>query len=180
MTNETKQKIKNEIKEWTKSLLFALAVGGLILLFARPSFIIGPSMEPTFHDKTVVLVEKISYITGEPQMGDIIVAKTGIELNSFMNKSVIKRVIGLSGDHILIKDGLVEINGKVIDENYIRDGFTNGTFEGTVPENHVFIMGDNRVNSNDSRYSEIGYVPIGDIKGKVYFRIFPFNEIASF
>jgi signal peptidase I len=180
MKSETKQKIITEIKEWTKSLVFALLVGGLILLFARPSFIIGPSMEPTFHDKSVVLVEKISYLTGEPKQGDIIVAKTEIELNSFMNKSVIKRVIGLPGDHIVIENGQVAVNETLLNEPYIRDGFTNGTFDGIVPPDHVFIMGDNRVNSNDSRYGEISYVPFGDIKGKVYFRVFPFNEIQTF
>lgn len=179
MQIETKQKIITELIEWGKSLAFALIIGALVLVFARPSFIIGPSMLPTFHDKTVVLVEKISYLTGEPKRGDIIVAKTGLPLNRFMNKSVIKRIIGLPGDTISVVDGVVFVNNEAQIEPYLQDGYTNGDYSGTVPEGHIFIMGDNRLNSNDSRSEDIGFVPFSDIKGKVYFRIFPFAEFGG-
>lgn len=176
---EFRKKVIHELVEWTKSLIFALVVGAIILVFARPSFIIGPSMEPTFHDKTVVLVEKVSYMLHKPERYDIVVAKTTLPLNRFMNKSVIKRVIGLPGDRIAVIDGKVFVNDELIEERYIKDGYTDGAFEGTVPEGHYFIMGDNRLNSNDSRKTDIGYVPFGDIKGKVYFRIFPFGEFGA-
>lgn len=179
MQAELKQKIWFEIVEWTKSLVFAAVVGVLILLFARPSFVIGPSMEPTFYDKAVVLVQKISYLMDEPKRYDVVVAKTNLPLNQWMDKNVIKRVIGLPGDHILIQDGRVVINGTVVDEPYVRDGMTNGHFEGTVPEDHVFVMGDNRLNSNDSRGSDIGYIAYDDLKGKVYFQLFPFSQIGK-
>lgn len=176
---EFRQKVIREVVEWGKSLIFALFVGALILVFARPSFIIGPSMEPTFHDKTVVLVEKISYILHKPERYDIVVAKTSLPLTRFMNKSVIKRVIGLPGDRIAVIDGKVFVNDDMIEETYIKDGYTDGAFEGRVPEGHYFIMGDNRLNSNDSRKTDIGYVPFDAIKGKVYFRVFPFGEFGS-
>ena len=174
-----KERLMQELIEWGKSLAFALVVGMLILVFARPSFIIGPSMEPTFQDKTVVLVEKISYLMHKPERYDIIVAKTTLPLNRFMNKSVIKRIVGLPGDQVAVIDGRVFVNGAPIEESYIKDGYTDGSFEGTVPEGHYFIMGDNRLNSNDSRKDAIGYVPFGDIKGKVYFRVFPFDVIGA-
>lgn len=174
-----RQKFIQELVEWAKSLAFALIIGLLILVFARPSFIIGPSMEPTFHDKTVVLVEKISYMLHKPERFDIVVAKTTLPLNRFMNKSVIKRIVGLPGDHVVVLDGSVYVNDELVLEPYIKDGYTDGTFDGVVPDNHYFIMGDNRLNSNDSRKDAIGYVPFEDIKGKVYFRVFPFPEFGT-
>lgn len=175
---EFRKRLVHELIEWGKSLAFALVVGAIILVFARPSFVIGPSMEPTFEDKTVVIVEKVSYFFNKPQRNDIVVAKTSLPLNRFINKSVIKRIVGLPGDTIEVVDGAVVVNGEPIEEPYIKDGYTDGSFSGTVPEGQYFIMGDNRLNSNDSRKDAIGYVPLKDIKGKVYFRIFPIDSFG--
>ncbi len=173
-------KLYIELVEWAKSIAFALVIGALVLVFARPSLIIGPSMEPTFLDKQVVLVEKVSYFTGQPQRGDVIVAKTQLPLNKFFNKSIIKRVVGLPGDVIRVADGEVFINGVKYYESYIRDGFTPGDGEWQVPQHSVFVMGDNRANSNDSRRTEVGFIDFSKIQGKVYLRVFPFNQIRGF
>jgi signal peptidase I len=178
MTTEFKERIVKEMIEWGKSLVFALIIGALVLVFARPSFIIGPSMEPTFHGNSVVLVEKISYWTGSPKRGDVVVAKTALPLNRFMTKSVIKRVVGVAGDYIAVTDGKLFLNGNMMQENYIKEDYIRGEYQGTVPKGHVFIMGDNRNNSNDSRSTVIGFVPIDEIKGKVYLRVFPFSEFG--
>ncbi len=173
-------KIIVEVMEWAKSIIFALCVGAVIVLFARPSMVIGPSMEPTFHTKELVLVEKVSYMLHQPQRGDVIVAQTQLPLNWFSKKAVIKRVIGLPGDMIQISGGAVFINGEKQFESYIKDNYTPIEGEWVVPEHKIFVMGDNRNNSNDSRHDQIGYIDYSDIKGKVYLRVFPFDKIEGF
>ncbi len=173
-------KIMIELIEWAKSIVFALCIGLLVIVFARPSLIIGPSMEPTFYDKQVVLVEKVSYFLHEPQRGDVIVAQTDMPLNKWFKKAIIKRVIGLPGDIIKIYDGDVYINGNKYYESYTKDGYTLIDGEWIVPEHSLFVMGDNRNNSNDSRREQVGYIDFSSIKGKVYLRVFPFNRIKLF
>jgi len=174
-----KKKLLNELKEWAKALTFALFVGALVILFARPSFINGPSMEPSFYDKSVVLVEKISYMMDEPERLDIVVTTSSLPWKFSMTKNLIKRVIGLPGDHILISEGQLFVNSELVYEPYLKTQFTTGTFEGVVPTNHYFVMGDNRAISSDSRNGDIGYISKADIKGKVYFRIFPFADYGK-
>ncbi|PID81278.1 MAG: signal peptidase I [Clostridiales bacterium] len=169
-----------EIIEWAKSIAFALFIGALIIVFARPSLVIGPSMEPTFENGQLVLVEKVSYFLHEPQRGDIVVAQTNLPLNRWFNKAVIKRVIGLPGDVIKISNGEVYVNGERYYESYLKDDFILLGGEWKVPANSIFVMGDNRNDSNDSRSSSVGYIDYSAIKGKVYLRIFPFNQFSSF
>ncbi len=173
-------KLTIALSEWLKSIIFALCIAALVIVFARPSLIIGQSMEPTFHAKQIVLVEKVSYIVNQPKRGDVIVAQSDLPLNKWFNKAIIKRVIGLPGDTINISDGAVYINGDKYHESYIKDNYTPINGEWTVPEQSLFVMGDNRYHSNDSRFQEVGYIDYSDIKGKVYLRVFPFNEIKTF
>ncbi len=179
-TEESSEKtLMTELIEWGKSILFALFIGGLLILFARPSLVIGASMNDTLHDKDLLLVEKISYILGEPKRGDIVICDTQLPLNDVMNKSIIKRVIGIEGDEITITDGVVWRNGKLLPEPYIGGVYTNGEGSWKVPKNKIFVLGDNRPYSNDSRNSEVGMIDFSDIKGKAYFRIYPFNKLGG-
>lgn len=171
---------KEQAKEWLKTITTALIISALIIIFARPSAIIGASMEPTLNGGNLVLVEKVSKLSHTLKRGDIIVARTELPLFLFIKKNVIKRIIGLPGDSIEIKANQVFVNGQLLTEPYIKAGMTNGTFFGTVPEDHYFIMGDNRLVSSDSRNPEIGFIDQQQIEGKVYLRLFPFNEIVWF
>ena len=92
---------------------------------------------------------------------------------------MIKRIIGLPKDKITILEGDVYINDKKQDEEYILDGFTSGYLEDfVVPENQIFVMGDNRAVSLDSRAEEIGCIDIDKIVGKAFFRLYPFGDIG--
>jgi len=137
-------------------------------------------MEPTFYTSEYILTSKISYKFRSPQRGDIIVFK------SPKNPDIeyIKRIIGLPGDIVLIKGSEVYVNNNLIQESYISSatnlwegGFTKDSIPHTVPKNELYVMGDNRPRSSDSR--EFGPVPIDSIIGHVFFRYFPANKTGK-
>lgn len=125
----------------------------------------GSSMSPTLHEGDLVLLQIIGYT---PEYGDIIVTDT----NNNLNENLVKRVIGLSGDIIdFDESGNVTVNGEPIDYNFDNDTYGNLEYPLTVPEGCAFIMGDNRNNSIDSRYSILGPVKYSDIQGKVIYKV---------
>lgn len=163
-----------------KIVLLSLAIIFVMKFFLLPTVISGPSMENTLqnHDYIFVSAQSYKFLKGTPEYGDIIVfpvvRKDGeiVPGKGKNQENYIKRVIGLPGDIITIKDGKVYINGKKKNETYIKDGVTDGGIaDYKVPKDQVFVMGDNRLNSEDSRM--IGTVPIEIIRGKAIVRIYP-------
>jgi len=164
------------------SFLESIALGGaffvvIYLFIMQPHQVKGNSMYPTYHDKEYILTDKISYKFHLPERGDVIILK------SPKNPDIdfIKRVIALSGETIKIENGQVYLNGKILKEPYLNvltpvfpSGFVQEGVEIVVPENMVFVMGDNRPGSSDSR--EFGFVPLENIVGRVFFRYFPFER----
>ncbi len=169
----------NEVKEWLQSLLFSVVVVGLLMIFIQPTLVKGDSMFPTIQENNYLVIEKISYWFRAPAYGEVIVFKSHLPENSFRNKDLIKRIIGLPGDTIVIKDGIVTRNGTALKEPYIAEPFTFGDLAVTIPADSVFILGDNRAVSRDSRDPAVGFVPIKSIRGKILLRLFPFNEMGS-
>lgn len=96
------------------------------------------------------------------------------------NKKIVKRIIGLPNDHVVIKDGYVYVNDKKLDEEYLDNFYTMGNIDIIVPNDEIFVLGDNRSNSRDSRDSSIGTIEISDIIGKVAIRILPINKVTVF
>lgn len=173
-------KIKNEIFEWFKTICASLVIAFGVTLFVQPTIVSGQSMYPTLEDKDYLLINKLSYNKEIPNRGDILVFKSGlIDNKTSHKKNLVKRVIALPGEHILIKNNEVYINGKYLSEDYLNDVYTDGDIDIVVPNNHVFTMGDNRPNSGDSRDSKIGTVPLDDIIGKVALRAYPFNKFGK-
>lgn len=172
--------LKREIVEWVKAILIAGVIGMLIYTCARPSFIVGSSMLPTFKEGDMVLVERVSLMFSKPVPGDIVVAQSHIKLDETHDKIVIKRVIGVPGDHIIISSGMVYVNGEKIDDSYTNDRTTDGEMDVVVPKGRYFLLGDNRLNSNDSRSAQIGMVPERDLRGKVWLRLWPLDSVKLF
>lgn len=169
----TEQKPKSWFRELAESILPALVIVLVINVFlAQATRVEGQSMEPNLHTNERIIIEKLSYRFHDPQRGDIVV----IRPPQRSSVPLIKRVIGLPGDWVEIQGGAVYVNGELLDEPYL-DQQTLGMMPATlVPEESVFVLGDNRRASNDSR--SFGVVPYEDIIGKAWFRYWPIDKIG--
>lgn len=164
--------VKSELLEWVQiivvGLILALLTNKFILFVAEiPSV----SMVPTLNVNDRLLVRRI-YNFDKLERQDIIVFDCKEEDSKY-----IKRLIGLPGDKISIKDGQVYVNGELLKEDYVKnkDMFT-GEYE--VPEGKYFFLGDNRSDSKDSRYLKTTYIDEEDIVGKAFFKIYPFDDFG--
>lgn len=178
-----KKKISTSLLKEIFIWIFDIAVV-LIIAFALVHFIgektsiIGESMSPTLENDDVVIINKFIYEVSSPDRNDIVVFKP------FGNEKLhyyIKRVIGLPGETIQITDGKIYIDGELLEENVNVDVINNPGLAGnpiTLGVDEYFVLGDNRNNSEDSRFAEIGNVNINDIAGKAWFRISPKSKIG--
>ncbi len=178
---ESEKNAKSSAKEWLKTILIPIVIAILILQVIRPTLVQQQSMMPTVQPNNYLIVYKLAYKFGhEPQTGDIIVFKSGLMTENEKAKYLIKRVIATEGDTIQITDGEVYVNGDQLEEPYINGDYTPGEIpETVVPEDSLFVMGDNRPNSTDSRSEAVGFVPEDTVMGKVVLRLLPLNEIGS-
>ncbi|MGM0419896.1 MAG: signal peptidase I [Bacillota bacterium] len=166
-----------DIKEFLQSLIIAGVLAFLIITFVAQSFVVeGSSMENTLQNGERLIANKIVYRFREPERGEIVVFTP----KGAQDRRYIKRIIGLPGDNIYIREGQVYINGEAIEEDYIkepmRDIGSSGPFE--VPEDSYFVLGDNRNHSADSRFeSLVGYVDEDSIHGKAFWVFWPLNNM---
>ena len=148
------------VLDMVETLVLALVLYLIIQTLTARIKVESTSMFPTLHANDYVVVNKLAYKLGQPSRGDIIVFKYPPDPTQI---PYIKRVIGLPGDKIHISGGKVTINGVLLNEPYLRVT-TNQGGDWTVPEGHLFVLGDNRNGSSDSR--AWGWVPIGNVIGK--------------
>lgn len=167
---------KKELISWVKSVAIALVLAVLIREFLyTPVTVSGQSMEPTFENDNRIVITKIHTIN----RFDMIVFES-----PQLDVDFIKRVIGLPGDVVIMKDDHLFINGEEYEEAYIesnKEKIHEGqrlteNFEVEVPAGHYFVLGDNRQNSTDSRI--IGFIDEKSVVGKVSFRFYPFKSIG--
>lgn len=165
------------------SLCFYLAVilGCTYLLVnyaGQRTQIEGSSMQQTLFDGDQVLVDKLTYRFREPERFDVIAFPYRYEQDTYY----VKRIIGLPGEKIRIDaQGTIFINGEALEEHYGTEAITQPGYAWTpkiLAEDEYFVLGDNRNDSVDSRFAEVGYVRRSEIIGKVFFRIFPFHSIG--
>ncbi|HAF60466.1 MAG TPA: signal peptidase I [Clostridiales bacterium UBA9856] len=167
------------MKLWIRDMAIALIIGLLLTQLIKPTIVREHSMEATLQEYDYIILNRQAYLFSEPKVGDIIVFHTDLVQSNGKEKLLIKRVIGLPGDRIFISDGKVYRNGEPLDEPYTLDGYTASEMEEVVvPEDSLFVMGDNRQNSIDSRDSSVGFVSYDSILGKAIIRLYPFNKIG--
>ena len=142
----------------------------LYVLFFNLSVVRGSSMSPGIHDGDRILVEPWSFVVGEASRGDVVVLQYPLD----PRVDYIKRVIGLPGDHVVLADGHVWVNGELLNEPYVADDDHSSYTSCIVDEGHVFVLGDNRPRSSDSR--EFGLVPVTYLRGRVDLRLWPLSR----
>lgn len=167
---------------WIRDIGIALVIAAIILTFFKPIIIQQESMQPTFYSDDYVIISKQAYtLFGDVEHGDVIVFKSDLLDGEGNSKHLIKRIIGIPGDTIEIKNGLVYRNGEKLEEDYVNEKRQSGEMEPIiVEEGKLFVLGDNRRVSQDSRSEEIGQIDQETIVGKVVLRIFPFDKIQTF
>ncbi|GKX28550.1 signal peptidase I [Vallitalea longa] len=167
MNKNSKSRIKMKkmekliYRDWIIAFIYALVIVFFISIFIWPMKVKGRSMENTLQDNDYILVSKAITLITKYKYNDLIILNYNDD--SITNK-IVKRIIGLEGDHIRITDNKVIRNGKILEENYIK-GTTTGDIDIFVPEGSVFFLGDNRSISKDSRI--LGCYDKSKIKGKV-------------
>lgn len=166
------KKEENEFLSWTYSLLIAVVCALLLRFFVFDFVVIeGNSMEPTLTSGQVVFVEKISYRFDKPDKGDIVISKYNDE-----KKNYVKRVIANTDDEVKIEDGELFVNTMQLIEPYILEKMIGDMQSYTVENHSVFLMGDNRNNSLDSRI--VGSLDLGLVRGKALIVVWPFSEFG--
>ncbi|MDO5559144.1 MAG: signal peptidase I [Oscillospiraceae bacterium] len=190
------KKFLDDTTDIIESVIFSIFIVLLIFTYLfRISDVSGPSMLPTLHDDDRVVISSLFY---ELKQNDIVIVDS-----SALDKLIVKRVIGMSGQSVDIdfETGIVSVDGTPLDEQlYVSgsdgsepeltaDHFVNtlttinmgafDTYPVIVPQGYVFVLGDNRNQSKDSKHAELGFVPEDEIVGKVVYRIFPFDKLGT-
>jgi signal peptidase I len=165
---------KKEIIDWIKTIVFAVIVGLVLRIFVFQ--VVGveqSSMYPTLVEGQNLFIYKLAYTFSEPKRGDIVIVKISETQN------YVKRVIALAGETVEIKDNTVYIDGEKLEEDYLVDGLRYDDYAAVcVPEGCIFVMGDNRPYSLDSRSSSVGFIRDENIVGRVLCRLRPFTVFS--
>lgn len=165
-------RLGRELWEWLKAILFAVGIALVIrLILFTPIVVDGESMLPSLKDGERLIVNKAIYLIKEPERGEIVV------FHAAQGKDWIKRVIGEPGDTIEVNNGQLYINGERVEEPYLDEsyGYIMDDFRVEVPQHQLFVMGDNRANSRDSR--NIGTIPIESVVGRAELVFWPIGDI---
>lgn len=190
------KKVIREIRGWTFSILGAICIVSVVnsKVFANVQ-VQEKSMENTLYDGQHLIVDKLSYNFSDPKRGDIIIFLADEEKGTIIEETIdmiklvsgknndqtrlVKRVIGIPGDEVNIKEGYVYINDEKIDEPYIKGETTIGKFKLPVKvgENQLFVLGDNRAVSKDSR--DFGLINYNQVEGNAIWRVYPFDEMGT-
>ena len=183
--SEAREKLRDDrtrgIVKWVFEIIVTLVFAVLVAISAFQTVTLQESaMEPTYSVSEKFFVNRALYKVSSPKRGDVIVFKTSASDSAALH---IRRVIGLPGETVQVKDGKIYINGKVYEENGAYQDMTDGGLANsaiTLESGEYFVLGDNRNNSEDSRFASVGMVVKDDIVGKVWIRLNSFGFVSSF
>lgn len=172
---KTTSRAASLLSAWMRDLIISLAISAFVIVFIyQPVKVEGTSMMPSLDDQERIFINKFVYHLEAIQRGDIVVFRYPRD----PQKSFIKRVIGVAGDHVRIVDGRVFLNGKMLAEDYVPAAYEDGRSyrEIVVPPDEYFVLGDHRSLSNDSR--DFGPVDESYIYGKAVFGYWPVEKVG--
>lgn len=168
---EESEKKESGLWEFIKVVIISVAIVLPVRTYiAQPFIVSGASMEPNFHDGEYLIIDELTYAFRKPERGDVVVFRYPLNPSEFF----IKRIVGLPGETIEIKDGKVFINGEIWQEPYITAGTENGmivNLKAKLDIGDYFVLGDNRPKSSDSRFW--GALPKEKIMGRALLRLWP-------
>jgi signal peptidase I len=167
------RRLLSAFKDILETVVPAVIIALLINLFlAQATRVYGQSMEPNLHTDQRLVVEKVSYNFHSPHRGDVVVLRVHEDSEDLL----IKRVIALAGQTVEIRDGHVYVDGEMIQENYLSQETFGHYGPIYVPPLNVFVLGDNRAASNDSR--AFGPIPTSQIVGRAWFSYWPIENLG--
>lgn len=178
MSNKNNNSWQDSVSDWLVSIIVAVALAFCIRTFlVEPYMVEGSSMYPTLVNHERVMVDKLSYFFADPKKGEIIVFRYPKD----QSRDFIKRVIAVGGDTIEMRQGKVFVNGTMLNEGYIYKDDPKGPNlsdykKSVVPEGHIFVLGDNRNNSEDSRFADVDFVPLQLVKGRAALVFWPLDQ----
>ncbi len=178
MSSKNNSSWQDSASDWLVSIIVAVALAFCIRTFlVEPYMVEGSSMYPTLINHERVIVDKLSYYFTDPKKGEIIVFRYPKD----QSRDFIKRVIAVGGDTVEMRQGKVFVNGTMLNEGYIYKDDPKGPNlsdyrKSVVPEGHIFVLGDNRNNSEDSRFADVDFVPLKLVKGRAALVFWPLDQ----
>ncbi|HHY44576.1 MAG TPA: signal peptidase I [Firmicutes bacterium] len=164
----------NAVRDILETVLIALLIAILVRAFVIERFLVdGPSMEPTLWDSQSLLVNKLAYKFSKPKRGDVVVFRYPLD----PSRDYVKRCVAVGGDTVEMRLGRLYVNGLLKEEPYVRFPGLYEMKSITVPEDCIFVLGDHRTNSEDSRM--FGPVKLSLVKGKAVFIIWPLKDMGA-
>ncbi len=175
---------KREVFEWVMVFVVAGVIAFVVRTFLFvPVMVDGESMLNTLQDHEYLIATKYDYLLGDPERFDVVIChypgrmRAGLLGIGQMQEDFVKRVVGLPGETIELRDGELYVNGEFVEQDFARTESTADFGPYTVPEGHYFVMGDNRDRSNDSRNPEVGALERSQIIGHVQYIIYPLDNM---
>ena len=179
MSKKSETSWQDSASDWLVSIIIAVALAFCIRTFlVEPYMVEGSSMYPTLVNHERLVVDKLSYFVTDPKKGEIVVFRFPKD----QTRDFIKRVIAVGGDTVEMQQGKVFVNGKQLNETYIYHNDPKGKNisdyrKVVVPKDTIFVLGDNRNNSEDSRFADVGFVPLKLVKGRALVAFWPLDKM---
>lgn len=168
---------KNELLDWLKTIVIAVIIAVVIKGFIFETVkVSGSSMEPTLNNGDGIVISKMDYRISKPKKGDIVVFKYPLD----PTQNFVKRIIAVENQRVKVEDNRVYVDDIELNEPYAIYGHDKDFSEAIVPKDMVFVLGDNRPLSKDSRYEEVGFIPSSNLVGKAVLRFWPFTKLSIF
>lgn len=179
MSSKKETSWQDSASDWLVSIIVAVALAFCIRTFlVEPYMVEGSSMYPTLVNHERLVVDKLSYFVTDPKRGEIVIFRFPKD----ESRDFIKRVIAVGGDTVEMKNGDVFVNGNKLNEQYIYLNDPKGKNQSdyrkvVVPKDTIFVLGDNRNNSEDSRFADVGFVPLKLVKGRALAAFWPLDKV---